>query len=506
MASRLALIGSLGSPYGQTSAIPPRKQETIEMAPQDKCHKAYWTARVATGLLLASAGTFVCHVYADATEKEQETQAVQEQQAPESAVQRELDALYAEHGGIAPEMTKEAASKAVMSQQNPKNATRPPVALPTSTQAAAQKKKSRSFFLFGPRKTTGSKTAQAAPSQRRPGSSQARPTAGPAPRAHSQAAKTKPKSNIQPAQFTADEIKPQASPSESSPIMRELKKLYAKDGREFPKLPSVKMTRGKAQPQPVAAAKKQPVAAAKKTASASAQPVKKPNLLQRLFRGSRRKPQVAQQTQAPKPQTPPTTPEPELLPVGGVASDDAKTQNEAADDLGNPFGEETTPQAEIALDEQEISQPVIRPIPVSDEPELKAADPEPASAVSKTEDKLRRIAERKGMSGFKGFCPVTLCDSRELVDTVPEFSSTVGLRVYYFSTSDAKVKFDADVEKYTPAAEGNDVVLQASQSQDVEGSLDHAVWYRGRLYLFDTAESKSEFRKTPATYATQPVE
>ncbi|MEO1997954.1 MAG: hypothetical protein ABGZ17_22060 [Planctomycetaceae bacterium] len=507
MASRLALIGSLGSPYGETSASPPRKQETIEMAPQDKCHKAYWTARVATGLLLASAGTFVCHVYAEATEKEQEKQAVQEQQAPESAVQRELDALYAKHGGIAPEMTKEAAAKAVMSQQNPKNAARPPVVLPTSTQVAAQKKKSRSFFLFGSRKTTEPKTAQTAPSQRRSGSLLARQTAGLAPRARSQAAKTQPKSRIQPAQFTADEITPQASPSESSPIMRELKKLYAKDGREFPKLPSVKLTRGKAEAQPAQAA----AVAAKKTASSSAQPVKKPNLLQRLFRGSRSKPQVAQQTQATKPQatkpqTPRTTPEPELLPVGGVASDDAKTQNEAADDLGNPFGEETTPQAEIAQDEQGISQPAIRPIPVSDEPELKAADPEPASAVSKTEDKLRRIAERKGMSGFKGFCPVALCDSRKLVDTVPEFSSTVALRVYYFSTSDAKAKFDTDVEKYIPAAEGNDVVLQASQSQDVEGSLDHAVWYRGRLYLFDTAETKSEFRKTPAAYGTNPVE
>ena len=467
------------------------------MAPQDKCHKAVWSARVATGLLLASAGTFVCHVYADGTEKDQETQAAQEQQAPESAVQRELDALYAEHGGIAPEMTKEAAAKAVLKQQNPQNASQPIAALPPSTAAASPKKKSRPFFRFGPRMSTASKTAQSPRGTQTPVT---RKTAGPAKATRPQVAATKPESKIQPAQFTAEEAAPQATSSDNSPIMRELKKLYAKDGREFPKLPTVKLTRDKAQPQAA------PEVAAQAAAAPAPKPTKKPNLLQRLFRGKRKDPQPVQQAETAKPQPAEAAAEPELLPVGGVANDDAKTQPEAVEDLGNAFGEEIKSTPEIAQDAPEKSEPVIRPIPVDEQPKLEAANPEPALVASTTEDKLRRIADRKGMSGFKGFCPVVLCDSRELVDTVPEHSSTVGLRVYYFSSAAAKAKFDADVAKYTPAAEGNDVVLQASQSQDVEGSLDHAVWYRGRLYLFENAETKSEFRKTPAAYANQPIE
>jgi len=488
------------------------------MASHDKCHKSYWTARVATGLLLASAGTFVCHVYADATEQEQEKKQVateqQKQDAPKSAVQRELDALYAEHGGIAPDMTKEAAAKAITSQQNPKNAVRPPVVLPTTTQVAAQKKPKR-FFLFGARQKSKSNTAtaQTAPTARRSSAPRPRQTAGPATvaQARSQAKKTKSPSKIQPAQFTADEAVPQAGVSENSPIMRELKKLYAKDGREFPKLPTVKLTRTKASPQTGA---KQAPAAAKpatarkpvQTAGKPAQTVKsakKPNLLQRLFRRSAKKTQVAQQSgpaKASKPQAITPAPEPELLPIAGVA----EKEDAAADDLGSPFN--NGPDAEIAQDEPDISQPVIRPIPVNDQPELAPAKPE-VSPASKIEGKLRQIAERKGMSGFKGFCPVVLCDNRDLVDTVPEFSSTVELRVYYFSTSEAKAKFDANVEKYAPVAQGNDVVLQTTKNEDIEGSLEYAVWYRGRLYLFDTADTKSAFRKAPATYAiSKPVE
>ena len=476
------------------------------MASHDKCHTSYWTARVATGLLLASAGTFVCHVYADATDKEQQKEQVaqEQQEAPKSAVQRELDALYAEHGGIAPEMTKEAAAEAVVSQQNPMNAVRPAVKLPPGSQVAAQKKSKR-FFLFGTRQKPRSapSAAQTAQTQSRSAARRPRQTAGPAPiaQARSQAAKPKSPSKIQPAQFTADEAAPQASPSENSPIMQELKKLYAKDGREFPKLPKVKLTRTKTSQQTAvqqaqAAAKPAAAKPAAATPAATPKPVqtaksaKKPNLLQRLFRRSGKKPQVAQAAKQPKVAA---DPEPKLLPIAGVAQDDA-----AKDEIENPF--KNADDAEIAQEDQSISQPVIRPIPVNDEPELAPAKPE-ISAADKIEGKLQRIAERKGMSGFKGFCPVVLCDDRELVDTVPEFSSNVGLRVYYFSTSEAKAKFDANVEKYTPAAEGNDVVLQSTKNEDIEGSLDHAVWYRGRLYLFDTAETKSAFRKAPATYA-----
>lgn len=116
-------------------------------------------------------------------------------------------------------------------------------------------------------------------------------------------------------------------------------------------------------------------------------------------------------------------------------------------------------------------------------------------------EKLARIAERKGMTGFKGFCPVALRDQRDLVDTVPEFSSLHGLKTYYFSSAEAKEAFDASPEKYVPANDGLDIVAMAESNQQIEGSLDHAVWFRGRLYLFANSETKGKFRMSPADFA-----
>ena len=38
-----------------------------------------------------------------------------------------------------------------------------------------------------------------------------------------------------------------------------------------------------------------------------------------------------------------------------------------------------------------------------------------------------------------------------------------------------------------------DIVRVAAGEEDTEGSLDHAVWYKGRLYLFTGAESRAKF-------------
>lgn len=145
--------------------------------------------------------------------------------------------------------------------------------------------------------------------------------------------------------------------------------------------------------------------------------------------------------------------------------------------------DESRPQGGIARDEADSTR--------------ENASPESNSV----EAKFRRIASRSGMSGFKGFCPVVLRDRRELVDSNPKFHSRYESRTYHFSSAEAKKTFDSDPEKYAPAYSGKDAVLLAEDDEEVEGSLDYAVWFQDRLYLFSSAETLQQFVLSPEDYA-----
>ena len=53
-----------------------------------------------------------------------------------------------------------------------------------------------------------------------------------------------------------------------------------------------------------------------------------------------------------------------------------------------------------------------------------------------------------------------------------------------------------------PDTYGADVVALTRDKDVVEGSLDFAAWFKGRLYLFGTQESHDTFVANPAAYAT----
>ncbi len=132
-------------------------------------------------------------------------------------------------------------------------------------------------------------------------------------------------------------------------------------------------------------------------------------------------------------------------------------------------------------------------------------EPEKADEMSNHEDplmraKIRRLGTRRGQAGLKGFCPVALRDRRDLVDTNPEIASTYEGRLYQFSSAEAKAAFDAEPEKYAPAMGGVDVIVQTNSHQTVDGTLDHAVWFHDKLYLFSSAETLEAFVLSPAEY------
>ncbi|HET6325644.1 MAG TPA: hypothetical protein VFG04_13275 [Planctomycetaceae bacterium] len=118
-----------------------------------------------------------------------------------------------------------------------------------------------------------------------------------------------------------------------------------------------------------------------------------------------------------------------------------------------------------------------------------------------TADKVRLIGERVGLRGLKGFCPVVLRDQRELADANPAYCSVYRGQKYCFSSAEAQAIFEAAPHKYSPVAGGVDIVVKTNSDQAVEGSLDFALWYKDRLYLFCSPESLQAFSSNPTAYA-----
>jgi YHS domain-containing protein len=179
-------------------------------------------------------------------------------------------------------------------------------------------------------------------------------------------------------------------------------------------------------------------------------------------------------------EAPALLPAPESLPVPANAPELAAAgpqRTEAASTTGEAFG---LPKITPAAGTQ--SEPA-------------AADESPAEL----QEKFARIAARKG-AGFKGFCPVTLRDERDLADGDPQFASTYNWQEYQFCSAEAKAKFDAHPEKYAPVLGGEDVV-SAAGGEHVAGSIEFAAWFKNRLYLFNSRESMRKFVTEPARFA-----
>lgn len=205
---------------------------------------------------------------------------------------------------------------------------------------------------------------------------------------------------------------------------------------------------------------------------------------------------------------------PNPFPNGSEADAD-KTQNQ-----GNPFSglkisndppkiekpvvKPTKPKFEIRpANPPKIARKIVRP-PITNKP-VAARKPKKKTVVKRKSnphaEKLRRIAERRGLPGLKGFCPVVLRDKRDLADANPQIHATYQGRRYTFSSEEAKAAFEAAPQKYAPVKGGKDIIALASGSSNTIGSLDYAVWFKDRLYLFSNAKSLKTFTREPKKFA-----
>ncbi|MBI1310493.1 hypothetical protein GC176_04230 [bacterium] len=151
--------------------------------------------------------------------------------------------------------------------------------------------------------------------------------------------------------------------------------------------------------------------------------------------------------------------------------------------------------AELPIVEEKPDEPA----PSAELPEIKPAEKSPEVDAK---SKLQKIAARQELKGLKGFCPVALRDKRDLIDSVPQFKAEFEGRTYNFSSAEALKKFQAAPELYAPAKAGIDVVA-AQDEFEIEGTLDHAVWYRNRLFLFSSQQTLDQFSIAPSVYVTE---
>jgi YHS domain-containing protein len=203
------------------------------------------------------------------------------------------------------------------------------------------------------------------------------------------------------------------------------------------------------------------------------------------------------------------------VPQPAADSTPAKVPNGESLILPNPDGllpSLPQPNAELSPELPTLPSPATGAPKLIVRPESKPAptilEIEEPQATSETSgdphaDKLKKIAERSELQGLKGFCPVQLRDERELRDARPQFTAEYEGVAYNFSSAAALRKFQAKPYLYAPARGGEDVVLTAAEDDRVEGSLDHAVWYRDRLYLFQKSESLKDFVAAPGKYAKE---
>ena len=103
-------------------------------------------------------------------------------------------------------------------------------------------------------------------------------------------------------------------------------------------------------------------------------------------------------------------------------------------------------------------------------------------------------------SVFGNLCPVSPIEVGEFTAGKNEYSASFRGYQIQFASEEAMSKFQATPEKYWPIADGNCVVAMRAQ-QPSSGDLKHGAIYQGRVWLFSSAQSKSDFEANPQSYA-----
>jgi YHS domain-containing protein len=215
---------------------------------------------------------------------------------------------------------------------------------------------------------------------------------------------------------------------------------------------------------------------------------------------------VPPKIESPKPLSPKAETPKAVAPAHAALPAAPAPQPHDAPATSAPKSAPAQPAQSVAAQSSATHAPTTHPLRAVKEPAAPAPPQHRAVVVHKHHvqtpaEKQHLIEERAGQRGLKGFCPVVLRDDRELADAKLAHCSIYHGQKYYFSSAQAQARFEAAPHKYAPAAGGVDVVVKANSDQKVEGSLDFALWYKDRLYLFCSPESLQAFSISPTAYS-----
>lgn len=104
------------------------------------------------------------------------------------------------------------------------------------------------------------------------------------------------------------------------------------------------------------------------------------------------------------------------------------------------------------------------------------------------------------LPSLNGLCIVELAANRR-VKANSQFRTVYRGRCYYFSSGDAKARFDAAPTKYAVAYGGYDPVHYAKSKSLLDGRM--LCEYRGQLYCFATKANWETFQKDPQRYVVR---
>lgn len=194
-----------------------------------------------------------------------------------------------------------------------------------------------------------------------------------------------------------------------------------------------------------------------------------------------------------------------------------KTDVPTQEDFGSPFQLPSLRPAATATSPRSAQGPdlgskAIAPsseIPKLSLPESSAADEVPVISKGHSvapqqkfdlAENMRKLSEAVEKKGLKGFCPVALRLRRQLIEVKPQFHAAYQGKKYHLSSIDAKSIFESNPFLFAPAHDGLDGVALLDDEKPVDGSLDHAAWYQGRLFLFSSRDNLQKFHAEPDDY------
>jgi|GEM_PF-2073952 len=106
----------------------------------------------------------------------------------------------------------------------------------------------------------------------------------------------------------------------------------------------------------------------------------------------------------------------------------------------------------------------------------------------------------EALPSLREYCLVALKDQRQLHKSRAEFAVNWQDTQYQFSSQAAAERFLKDPERYLPTAGGLDLVAVRRGWRVVDGSLDHAAWFRDQLFLFASDVHLQQFRAEPQQF------